>query len=314
MEDIRVAAAQYPVEQLPSFDAWEAKLGRWVSDAVLEGAQLLVFPEYAAMELAGCVPEAAGDLQASLELVMSLGGRIDEAHRQLAVHHGVTILAGSRPCRDGRGLIVNRARLFCPDGRSAHQDKIVMTRFERETWGISGGESIAVADTPFGRVGISICYDAEFPLIARAQTEAGAKIILVPSATDNMQGYWRVRLGAQARALENQCYVVQAPTVGMAPWLPSLDENYGAAAIYGPPDGITPDNGVFAIGEASAPQWVFADIRLEEVDLWRRAGAVLPFRHWPEQAVSLRTPVTAAEPAKAPIRADSAPIPEKILE
>jgi len=117
------------------------------------------------------------------------------------------------------------------------------------------------------------------------ETEAGARIILVPSATDSMQGYWRVRIGGQARALENQCYVVQAPTVGLAPWLPSLDENYGAAGVYGPPDGITPDDGIFAIGHANDGQWLFADVDLTQVDEWRRNGSVLPFRHWPEQMV-----------------------------
>lgn len=287
MTKIRVAAAQYPIERLPSYGAWEAKLSRWVSDAAVRGAQLLVFPEYASMELAGC-DGASADLQASLDHVMALGEQIDELHRQLAMHYGVTILSASRPCCDTRGLTVNRAHLFCPDGRSAHQDKIVMTRFERENWGIAGGEAIHVMDTPIGRVGISICYDAEFPLIARAQAEAGARIILVPSATDSMQGYWRVRIGAQARALENQCYVVQAPTVGEAAWLPSLDDNYGAAAIYGPPDGVTPDDGVFACGALNQTQWLIADIVLDEVDQWRQDGTVLPFRHWPEQHVPTR--------------------------
>ncbi|WP_313804809.1 carbon-nitrogen hydrolase family protein [Sphingobium sp.] len=298
MTDLRIAAAQYPIERLPSYGAWEAKLSRWVFEAAEQGAQLLVFPEYAAMELAGCEPEVASDLQASLDHVMALGEKIDELHRQLAMHHDVTILGGSRPCRNGRGAIVNRARLFRPDGTSGYQDKIVMTRFEREIWGISGGDAIHVMETSFGRVGISICYDAEFPLIARAQAEAGANIILAPSATDSMQGYWRVRIGAQARALENQCYVVQAPTVGAPPWLPSLDENHGAAGVYGPPDGITPDNGVFAIGQANQAQWLVQHVDLRLVNIWRQAGTVLPFRDWPEQDVPLRVAVASdyAEP------------------
>lgn len=285
VEEVRIAAAQYPIELLPSFEAWEVKISHWVAEAARQGAQLLLFPEYAAMELAGCDPAAASDLQHTLELVMALSERADELHRRLAAFHGLVIVGGSGPVRDDRGLIVNRARLFCPDGSIAWQDKIVMTRFEREIWGISGGTQISAIHTPFGPVGISICYDAEFPMIARAQAEAGAKIILVPSATDTMQGYWRVRIGAQARALENQCYTVQAPTVGLAPWLPSLDENYGAAAIYGPPDGITPDDGVFAIGQAQQGQWLLADLDLSQVDQWRRNGTVMPFRDWPEQMI-----------------------------
>ncbi|MBO9379653.1 amidohydrolase [Sphingomonas histidinilytica] len=277
MEEVRIAAAQYPIELLPSYEAWEAKISRWVAEAAGQGAQLLLFPEYAAMELAGCDSAAAFDLRRSLELVMALGDRVDDLHRRLAVGHGLVIVGGSGPALDDRGLIVNRARLFCPDGSMGWQDKIVMTRFEREIWGISGGAQISVLDTPFGSVGISICYDAEFPLIARAQAEVGARVILVPSATDSVQGYWRVRIGGQAHAMENQCYVVQAPTVGSAPWLTSLDENYGAAAVYGPPDGITPDNGVFAIGQAHERQWLFASVDLSQVETWRRNGSVLPF-------------------------------------
>ena len=297
MNELRIAAAQYPIELLPSYEAWEAKLTRWVAEAAAEGAQFLLFPEYAAMELAGCDPAAALDLQRSLELVMALSERADELHRQLAARHGLVILGGSGPVRDHRGLIVNRARLFCPDGSMGWQDKIVMTRFEREIWGIAGGTQIKALDTPFGPVGISICYDAEFPLIARTQAEAGAKMILVPSATDSMQGYWRVRIGAQARALENQCYAIQAPTIGAAPWLPALDENFGAAAIYGPPDGEMPDDGVLAIGQANGPQWLLADVRLDFVEEWRRSGTVLPFRHWPEQMADFGEGMPTADAA-----------------
>lgn len=285
MNRIRIAAAQYPIEQIASFDAWEAKLTDWAERARQAGADLAVFPEYAAMELAGIDPDQAADLQQSLSAVIALGERYDAVHDALARRLGLTILAGSRPFRRADGKVVNRARLFCPDGTGGHQDKVVMTRFERERWGVSGGDGVGVIDTPFGTVSISICYDAEFPLIARAQAEAGARLILVPSATDTMQGYWRVRIGAQARALENQCYVVQSPTVGMAPWLPAMDENCGAAGVYGPPDGIVPDNGVFTVGAPGEAAWVLADIDLGQVDAWRTEGTVQPFRHWPEQLV-----------------------------
>lgn len=231
MPNVRIAAAQYPIEPLATFAQWQAKLTGWIERASRTEAQLLVFPEYAAMELACIDPERAADLNASLELVMALGDDYDAVHADLARRLDVVVLAGSRPVRVADGRIVNRARLFCPDGTSGHQDKIVMTRFEREHWGISGGDGINVVRTPLGEIGISICYDVEFPLIARAQAETGARMILAPSATDSLQGYWRVRLGAQARALENQCFVVQAPTVGDAAWLPCLDQNSGAAGI-----------------------------------------------------------------------------------
>lgn len=280
---LTIAAAQYPIELLPTFSAWEAKISTWVEDAAAGGAQLLLFPEYAAMELAGTDLERAADLQASLDLVIAQGEACDAVHRELAVRHNVMLLAGSKPVRTSAGRIVNRATLHCPDGSSGHQDKIVMTRFEREIWGVQGGDRIAVVDTPVGPVGISICYDVEFPLIARAQAEQGARIILTPSATDSLQGYWRVRIGAQARALENQCFVIQSPTVGSADWLPSLDTNFGAAGIFCPPDGSAPDDGVVALGRASEPGWVTGEIDLDDIERWRSDGSVLNFRHWPEQ-------------------------------
>ena len=99
-------------------------------------------------------------------------------------------------------------------------------------------------DTALGRIGVLICYDSEFPLLARAQIEAGAQLLLVPSCTDSLHGYWRVRLAAQARALEGQCYAIQAPLVGNAEWSPAIDINRGAAGIFGPPDGAFPDDGI----------------------------------------------------------------------
>jgi predicted amidohydrolase len=75
---------------------------------------------------------------------------------------------------------VNRARFFAPDGSRAYQDKQIMTRFERYEWGIVSGEGLRVFETALGRLGILICYDAEFPLLARALVEAGIDILMVP--------------------------------------------------------------------------------------------------------------------------------------
>jgi predicted amidohydrolase len=280
---VRIAAAQYPIGQPGSLASWQAKVAQWVGDAAGQGAQILVFPEYAAMELAAIDASTAGDLHASLRAVVALAPQIDAHYAGLARQSGTVILGGTRPHGLGDGRIVNRATLYLPDGRSGHQDKIMMTRFERESWDIRGGTSLRVFRTPFGMLGISTCYDVEFPMIARAQAKAGAQVILCPSCTDSLQGYYRVRIGAQARALENQIFVVQAPTVGMAPWSPALDENYGAAGLFVPPDGDSPDDGVVAIGTEGQGAWVFADADLGRVERWRSAGAVRPFAHWPEQ-------------------------------
>ena len=284
-----LALAQYPIDALPEWAAYAAKITRWVEAAAAGGAALAVFPEYGAMELASLDPASAGDLHGSLATVAAALPQADALHAALAARHGLHILAASGPQRVG-GHYVNRARLFTPDGKVGHQDKLMMTRFEAEEWGIAPAAAVAsplrVFDTRLGRLAIAICYDSEFPLIARACVEAGAQLLLVPSCTDTPQGYWRVRIGAQARALEGQMFVAQSPTVGEAAWSPAVDVNHGAAALDGPPDGPKggtwqlPADGVLAIGEMNRPQWVFAPVDLAQVDALRANGGVLPARDW----------------------------------
>jgi predicted amidohydrolase len=131
--------------------------------------------------------------------------------------------------------------------------------------------------------GVAICYDAEFPLIARAMSDAGAAMILVPSCTDSLRGYHRVRVGARARALENQCYVVHSPTVGEALWSPAVDNNVGAAGVYGPPDIGFPEDGIVAQGGLNDAMWLYADLDLTAVTRVRLDGKVLNDKHWAEQ-------------------------------
>ena len=277
---MKIAAAAYPIDWFDSFDAYAAKLARWVSDA---DADLLVFPEYGAMELASLSGRAvAGDLEASLHAVAALDPQVRALHADLAARHGCHILGASGPAFDG-ARPVNRAVLYGPDGVIGHQDKQIMTRFEREEWHVTGAPGLRIFDTTLGRIGILICYDSEFPLLGRVLAQAGAQLLLVPSCTDTVAGFSRVRIGAMARALESQCVVVQAPTVGPCDWMPALDENRGRAAIYGPPDGFWPETGIIAEGEMDAPGWVRATADLSRVDVSRRDGAVLPFAHWPEQ-------------------------------
>jgi predicted amidohydrolase len=117
--------------------------------------------------------------------------------------------------------------------------------------------------------------------------EAGAALILVPSCTDTLAGYCRVRVGCQARALENQCYVVQAPTVGEASWSEAVDVNVGAAGVFAPPDRGMPDDGVLARGELNQPGWVYADLDLAAIKQVRSHGQVLNYRDWERQPPAL---------------------------
>lgn len=280
---MRIAAAAYPLTHFHSFEGYSAKITAWVAEAAGQGAELLVFPEYGAMELASLGGRVvAGDIEAALHEVARHGPAVDGLHCELAAQHSVHILGASAPYFIGNRP-VNRAVLYGPKGIIGHQDKQIMTRFERETWNVVAGQGLQVFDTPLGKIGIVICYDSEFPLLARALVEAGAEILLAPSCTDSLAGFTRVRVGAMARALENQCIVVHAPTVGDCDFCPAVDENIGAAAIYGPPDRGFPSDGIFAQTPLNAPRWAFADISLEAVHEVRRDGGVLNHLHWAEQ-------------------------------
>lgn len=280
----KLAAAQYPIDRFRAFADYEIKITRWVRDAAGNGARLIVFPEYGAMELASLAgPALASDLKGSIEAMQDFLPAAHDLHKNLARQLQTYICAASVPLRQNDGTFRNTARLFAPTGAVGTQEKQVMTRFEREQWRISPGEGLNVFETSLGRIGIAICYDAEFPLLVRALTEAGAELILVPSCTDTPAGYHRVRVAAAARALESQCIVVQAVTVGAADWSPAVDRNTGAANVFGPPDLGFPDNGVIATGVVNKPGFVYAGIDLALVQQVRRDGRVLNHKHWKEQ-------------------------------
>lgn len=282
-EPFRVALAQYPISRPARMEDYASNLRAWVKEAAGEGARLLVFPEYGAMELASLFgPGVEGDLARQIAEVAGLEAQVDGIHSGLAQEFGVHILAASMPARSGEGH-VNRARLFGPGGGSGHHDKAVMTRFESEEWSVSPGGPLRVFDTPLGSIGVCICYDIEFPLIARALCEAGAELLLAPSCTDTAAGYHRVRTGALARALENQCQVAVAPTVGLAPWLPSVDVNTGAAGLYGPSDAGFPPTGVIVEGRLDKSGWVYADVDPARVRKARAQGQVFNNRDWQGQ-------------------------------
>jgi predicted amidohydrolase len=285
MRRVTIATAQYPIDAFKRLEDYEAKIANWVTEATARGAELLVFPHYGAMELTALAGEDAADLKQSILALDRMMPEIGSLHQSLARRHGVHILAASAPLLGGDGLFRNVVFLFAPNGKIGRQEKIVMTRSERETWGISSGGPISVFKTSIGTIGICLCYDIEFPLIARAQAEAGAEIILAPSASSTLQGYWRVRIGAQARALENQCFVVQALTVGAASWSSGTERHQGAAGIYAPPDGDFPDNGAIVVGAMNEPGWVTGTVDLDQTADLRERGAVLNFQHWPEQGV-----------------------------
>lgn len=278
---MKIATAAYPLDVLTSWAQYEDKLARWVADAAGQGADLLVFPEYGAMELATLDGlDVAGDLEKSLFAVSDRVADADALHLRLAAEHNVHIVAASAPMATPTRP-VNRARLITPTGQTGAQDKQIMTRFEEEVWDVVPGNALQVFDTTLGKIGILICYDSEFPLLGRAL--ADCDVICVPSATETLAGYWRVRIGSMARALENQCITAMSSVVGPAEWSEALGTCFGAGGIYGPPDRGFPETGVLAAGTLNAPVWTIGEVDLAQVAEVRRDGIVLNRKHWHHQ-------------------------------
>ena len=280
---LRIAAAQYPIGEPKSMAEWEAKLITWVAEGAATGADLLLFPEYAAIEQAAALGrKVSSDLPATLSAIADLAKARVAHHASLAYRFNVHILVGSGPVRRPDGSFVNAAQLVTPSGNIGVQHKMIMTPFERD-WGVTAGTSIRVFETALGRVGIAICYDSEFPLLVRAMAEAGADLVLVPSCTERLSGFHRIRAAATARALENQIAVVTSPTVGEAAWSPAVDINTGAAGIFVPADAQLSDTGVVAEGVLNTPGWIVGDVNFPRLHKLRSSGEMRNFSDWSAQ-------------------------------
>ncbi len=279
---MKIATAAYDLDWLDSWAQYEDKLHRWVSEAAGQGADLLVFPEYGAMELSTLDgANAAGDLERSIHAVSDRMGDAADLHARLANENGVHILGASAPVLCDGPRPVNRATLYAPDGGQDHQDKQIMTRFEREAWDVEAGGPLKLFETALGKIGVLICYDSEFPLLGRALSDAD--ILLVPSCTEALSGYWRVRIGAMSRALENQCVSVMSSIVGKYDWSEAVDMNTGTGGVFGPPDTGFPPTGVLSEGALNIPGWTYAQVDLSAIANVRADGRVLNRLHWEEQ-------------------------------
>lgn len=283
---MKLAVAKYAIGAPERFDAFAQRQSDLLRAAAAEGAAIAVLPEYLSLELAaGFAPDVRADLHASLAALQPYHGDWLALFGGLARDTAMTIVAGSFLLDMGAGRYRNRAYVFAPDGRHDWQDKLQLTGFERHAAVIEGGDALKVFESGGLRFGISICYDAEFPLPVRAQCEAGAQLVLVPSCTDTAAGATRVRVGCMARALENRCFVAQAVTAGEAAWSPALDINTGEAALYAPMDVGLPDDGIVA-ATRGMEAWAVAELDFAALEASRAVAQVANDRDWPGQGAA----------------------------
>ncbi len=278
MNRIRVAALQYYIRPVKSFDEFALQTEAMVETARDYKVKMVVFPEYFTVQLL-TLSQIKRPIADQIKDLALQEERIVNFMSELARKNKLIIVGGTLPgYDDDKSKILNKCYVFSPNGSYNLQAKLHMTRFEKEEWFVSAGTRLRIFETDFGTFAVTICYDVEFPEIARAAGRLGAQFLVVPSCTDDRQGYLRVRYCAQARAIENQMYVIHSPLVGSIPTLPAVSLNYGQAAIYTPSDYSFSRDGLLAEGAVNQESMIIGEINLDLIEESRKSGTVLPLR------------------------------------
>jgi predicted amidohydrolase len=210
------------------------------------------------------------------EAIRKLAGFTDdirERFMKLAISYNINIITGSMPFLNDERLY-NVGFLCRRNGTYEKYEKIHVTPDEAKAWGLSGGNAIEVFETDCGPVGVLICYDVEFPELSRILAEQGMNILFVPFLTDTQNGYSRVRYCARARAIENECYVAIAGSVGNLPKVENMDIQFAQSVVFTPSDFSFPANGIKAEATANAEMILVADVDLDLLKELHTFGAV----------------------------------------
>jgi predicted amidohydrolase len=280
---MKVAVAKYPIQAPGDFAAFAERQAAVLGEAAAQGARVAVLPEYLSLELAATFEaDTQADLHASLAAIQRYRDDWLALYARLATSLDMYIVAGTFLLAQGDGRYRNRCDVFTPQGAHLWQDKLQLTGFEKGLAVIDGGDALKVFDLDGVRTGVAVCYDSEFPLPVRAQAEAGARLLLVPSCTDTEAGATRVRVGCLARALENRVFVAQSVTAGEAAWSPALDINTGEAAVFAPMDRGLPADGIVA-QTSGDEMWVFAELDFDALERSRGDAQVANDRDWAGQ-------------------------------
>lgn len=200
-----------------------------------------------------------------------------ERFLKLAISYNVNIITGSMPYLVDDTLY-NVGYLVRRNGTYEQYEKIHITPDEAKSWGVKGGKKIEVFETDCGPVGVVICYDVEFPELSRLLAQDGMKILFVPFLTDTQNGYSRVRNCAQARAIENECYVAIAGAVGNLPKVHNMDIQYAQSVVFTPCDFSFPTNGVKAEATPNTEMILVVDVDLDLIAELNRYGSVKNMR------------------------------------
>jgi len=270
---VRVACVQYQLRRIQSFQDFADQVEYFVDAAHDYRADFVVFPEFFSVHLLSQEKLRNLPPREGIRRLAEMEVEFMELMTRLAREYGIHIIAGSHPMiRNGK--IYNMSPVCFPDGQYVLQPKLHITPSEVKYWGITGGDQLHVINTPKARIGILICYDSEFPEASRYLADAGAEIIFVPYCTDDRPAYHRVRICSQARAIENQIYVVTAGVIGNLPSVPSMDIHYGRAGIFTPNDFEFARDGIQAEADSNVEMLLVSDLDINDLYRSRSSGSV----------------------------------------
>jgi len=272
-ESVRVATVQFQMRQIANVQAFEDQVEYFVDVASDYRSDFVVFPELFTLQLLAAEKKPLGPLE-GVAKVAEYTERYREFMSGLAVRYNVNIIGGSHPTVQDDDSIRNTGYVFLRDGGVFTQDKLHPTPAERYWWNIKGGERLEAITTDCGPIGIVVCYDCEFPEVARNLVDQGALILFVPFSSDERRGYLRVRYCCQARAVENQCYVVMSGVVGNLPHVENMDIHYAESCVLTPCDFPFARDGVAADSGANTEMIAFADLRFSDLFVSRNQGTV----------------------------------------
>lgn len=191
----------------------------------------------------------------------------------LAVTYNVNIITGSMPVYNNENLR-NIGYVCHRNGTVEEFHKLHITPDEEKFWGLKGGDKLQTFETDAGIIGVLICYDVEFPELARLLSEEGMQILFVPFATDTQNSYLRVRCCSQARAIENECFVAMTGSVGNLPQVENMDINYSQAVVFTPSDFAFPSSGIKSEATANTEMVLISDVDLKLLDELHVYGTV----------------------------------------
>ena len=268
---VRIGILQWQMRLTSSFDAWLAQVEYFVDTMADYQADFVLFPEFFNAPLMG-LGDQSNQFEA-IRFLSTFANRTIEAISEFAITYNINIIAGSIPVMEGDKLL-NKAYLCRRDGTVDSQAKLHITPHERRDWVIDGGDGLQVFDTDAGRIGILICYDVEFPELSRMLAKGGMDILFVPFWTDTKNGFLRVQRCAQARAIENECYVAVGGSVGNLPQVHNVDIQYAQSAVYSPSDFAFPHDAIMAESTPNTEMALVADLDLDKLVQLRHEGSV----------------------------------------